>query len=242
MHHKAALLLGESDDFRSVFEAIDTMDSLLLPRLRNAGHDRQRTDAAIAAIKNLLDLIRFKFNELFERMGSQDDRLDAESQLPARRYLPAILANAMRAHQTSGRPCCLLLIEVQLPQFKRPHLSGYRSRLLQVAVNTLVDCSRTSDHLFRFDEQRLLLIAVECPRQGRSVGQCDFGRTAQRDAIGQRARQQDTGERQGVHRHRGIRPTPGLPVLHSACRRRLGRSRHALRASEHRFCLTVRRI
>lgn len=164
MHHKGALLLGESDDFRSVFEAIDTMDTHLLPRLQDAGQDRQRTDAAIASIKNLLDLIRFKFNELFERMGSQDDGLDAESQLPDRRYLPAILANEMRAHQTSGRSCCLLLIEVQLPQFKSPHASGSRSRLLQVAVNTLVDCSRTSDHLFRFDEQRFLLIAVECPR------------------------------------------------------------------------------
>lgn len=164
LHHKGSILFGDSEDFRSLIESINTMDHSLLPRLTDASQDRQRVDAAITAIKQLLDLIRFKLNELFENTGSQDDGLDIETQLPDRRYLPAILANEMRTHLDSGRPCCLMLIEVQLPAFKGQPSSGTRSRLLQVAVHTLVDCARTSDHLFRFDEQRFLLIAVECDR------------------------------------------------------------------------------
>ncbi|MFP8777814.1 diguanylate cyclase domain-containing protein [Hydrogenophaga sp. RWCD_12] len=164
LHHKGAILFDNSEDFRSLLESIDTMDQALLPRLMDAGQDRQRTDAAIVAIKQLLDLIRFKLNELFDRAGSQDDGLDIETHLPDRRYLPAILANVMRTHHDSGRPCCLLLVEVQLPAFKGLTASGTRSRLLQVAATTLIDCTRTSDHLFRFDEQRFLMIAVECDR------------------------------------------------------------------------------
>lgn len=165
LHHKGKILFDGSEDFRSLLESIDTMDHALLPRLAEAAQDRVRTDAAIAAIKQLLDLIRFKLNELFDRTGSQDDGLDIETRLPDRRYLPAILANVMRTHHDSGRPCCLLLIDVQLPSFKSASASGTRSRLLQVAASTLIDCSRTSDHLFRFDDQRFLMIAVECDRQ-----------------------------------------------------------------------------
>jgi diguanylate cyclase len=164
LHHKGSILFGESQDFRSLLASIDTMDDALLPRLSEAGQDRQRTDAAITAIKQLLDLIRFNLNELFEHTSSQDEGLDTETQLPDRRYLPAILANVMRAHGDSGRPCSLLLIEVQLPAFKGLPSSGARSRLLQVAAHTLIDCARTSDHLFRFDELRFLMIAVECDR------------------------------------------------------------------------------
>jgi len=164
LHHKGTILFDGSEDFRSLLESIDTMDYALLPRLIDAAQDRQRTDTAIVAIKQLLDLIRFKLNELFDRAGSQDDGLDIETRLPDRRYLPAILANVMRTHHDSGRPCCLLLVEVQLPAFKGLTAAGTRSRLLQVAATTLIDCSRTSDHLFRFDEQRFLMIAVECDR------------------------------------------------------------------------------
>ena len=164
MHHKGATLLGDSDDFRSILVSIDTMDNHLLPRLREAAQDKQRTDGAIVAVKHLLDLIRFTLNELFDRVGSQDDGLDIETRLPDRRYLPAILASEMKAHNENGRPCCLLLIEVQLPALKGTTSTGARSRMLQVAVNTLSECARTSDHLFRFDEQRFLLIAVECTR------------------------------------------------------------------------------
>lgn len=164
MHHKGRVLFGDCEEFRSLLESIDTMDQRLLPSLREALQDRQRTDAAMLAVKQLLDLIRFKLNELFDRSASKDDGLDSETQLPDRRYLPAILGSEMRAHQSSGRPCCVLMIEVQLPALKGTTATGSRSRLLQAAVATLVDCARTSDHLFRFDDQRFLLIAVECDR------------------------------------------------------------------------------
>ncbi|WP_374412101.1 diguanylate cyclase domain-containing protein [Hydrogenophaga sp.] len=165
LHNKGAILFGPSDELHSLLESVETMDQVLLPRLVEATtKDRQKIDAAVSAIKQLLDLIRFKLNELFDRVGSQDDGVDVETQLPDRRYLPAILANVMQTHQRSGRPCSLLLIEVQLPGFQGLPATGSRSRLLQVAVNTLVDCARTSDHLFRFDENRFLMVAVECDR------------------------------------------------------------------------------
>ncbi|MCB2017324.1 MAG: diguanylate cyclase [Hydrogenophaga sp.] len=159
IHHKGAILFGHTEELQSLLESIEDMDKNLLPRLSMSPRDRTRFEA----IRQLLDLIRFKLSDLFDSVGRQDDGLDVETQLPDRRYLPAILASEMQTHQTSGRPFCLLLIEVQLPQVKGS-ATGARSRLLQSAVNTLADSARTSDHLFRFDEQRFLMIAVECDR------------------------------------------------------------------------------
>jgi diguanylate cyclase len=164
IHHKGRTMFGPSLEFQSLLDSIDTMDTSLLPHLNDPADGRGRNDATIAAVKHLLDLIRFKLNELFDRVDNQDDGLDIETQLPDRRYLPAILASEMRAHQASGRTCCLLMIEIGMPALKGTSGSGARSRMLQVAVNTLVDCARTSDHLFRYDDQRFLLIAVECDR------------------------------------------------------------------------------
>lgn len=164
LHHKGRTLFGKSDELESLLEAIETMDTGLLPHLQDPSPERGRNEVTIAAIKQLLDLIRFRLNDLFDRVDNQDDGLDIETQLPDRRYLPAILASEMRAHRDSGRPCCLLMVQIEMPTLKGPPGSGTRSRMLQVAVNTLVDCARTSDHLFRYDDLRFLLIAVECDR------------------------------------------------------------------------------
>ncbi len=164
LHHKGALLFEQTEDFRIIREAIESMDLQLLPRLQDAETDRTRMDATIGAIKQRLDLIRFKLNDLFESHQGKDEGLDHETQLPDRRYLPAILTREMRAHQDSGRPFCLLLIELQFPTLKGHQSAGTRSRLLHAAVQAVAECARTTDQLFRFDEQRLLLVAVECTR------------------------------------------------------------------------------
>jgi len=163
MHHKGALLFDETDDFRTIVEAIDTLDTTLIPRLQAPTQERQAIDATIGAVKHLLDLIRYKVNDLFECASGKDDGLDEETQLPGRHYLPAILAREMRAHQVSQRAFCLMMIELSLPGMSGTSAAGTRSRLLQVAVNTINDCVRTTDHLFRFDECRFLLVAVETP-------------------------------------------------------------------------------
>jgi diguanylate cyclase len=165
MHHKGAVMFEDTTDFRDIVDAIDTMDHQLLPRLREARDDRGRTDASIGAIKQLLDLIRYKLNDLFESSLGKDDGLDQETQLPDRRYLPAILRREMRAHLDSGRPFCLLLIEVHFPSLKEHQSSGTHQRLLQAAVEAVAECTRTTDHLFRYNEHRLLLLAVECDRR-----------------------------------------------------------------------------
>ncbi len=160
MHHKGAVMFEDTADFRDIVDAIYTMDQQLLPRLREARNDRERTDACIGAIKQLLDLIRYKHNDLFESGLGKDDGLDQETQLPDRRYLLAILGREMRAHQDSDRPFCLLLIEVHFPSLKEHQGSGTRSRLLQAAVEAVEAVAQ----LFRYDEHRLLLVAVECNR------------------------------------------------------------------------------
>ncbi len=162
IHHKGVVLFDGAPDLRDIAEAIERMDTLLLPRLQSALQQQQPLEQAIGAVKNQLDLIRLKLNDLFEHCLGQDDGLDQETQLPDRRYLPAILVREMQAHSASARVFCVGMLGLQFPELRD---SGARSRLMQVAANTLVANIRTTDHLFRYDEQRFLLIAVECDRQ-----------------------------------------------------------------------------
>lgn len=164
MHHKGSVMFDSSPDFRTIVEAIDTMDNSLLPHLQARPQERERIDATIGAIKNLLDLIRFKVNDLFDSTSDKDEGMDQETQLPDRRYLPAILAREMRTHMESNRPCCLMLIDIDFPTLKGTSAEGTRTRMRQLAVNIIGECLRTTDHLFRFDESRFLLVAVECAR------------------------------------------------------------------------------
>lgn len=163
LHHKGAMLFGDSPELRELIESVDTMDNTLLPRLKDkdAGEARQR---AVMAIKALLDLIRLLVSELFDRALSLDDGLDVETHLPDRRYLPVILGSEMRNHTHSGRPCCLLMLQVRLPALDSVSATGSRQRWLEAAAGVLARCARSSDHLFRYDEDRFLLLAVECDR------------------------------------------------------------------------------
>lgn len=164
LHHKGNVVFENADELQSIQEAVDAMDAQLLPRLRDAGDDRERIEGTLASIKQLLDLIRLKLQALFETVMAQDEGLDPETQLPDRRHLPATLMREMQAHQHSGRPFCLLLIDLQFPQITGVQNAGTLSRLLRSAIQAMAECVRTSDQLFRFDEHRFMLLAVECSR------------------------------------------------------------------------------
>lgn len=45
LHHKGAVMFEDSDDFKAVVDAIDTMDNSLLPRLHGADLDPEKVDA-----------------------------------------------------------------------------------------------------------------------------------------------------------------------------------------------------
>lgn len=162
LHHKGAVLFERCAEFEAICDAVEVMDTQLLPRLAQARADRVLSDAAVNTIKQLLDLIRHKLNDLFDSSQQQDDGVDEETRLPDQRYLPAILAREMRAHQQSGRPFCLVMIEIQFPALKSQGHGGARQRLLQASAQAVVETSRTTDHVFRYDEHRFLLVAVEC--------------------------------------------------------------------------------
>lgn len=164
LHHKGSVVFEATEELRTIQDAVDTMDQQLLPKLQGAGEDPRQIDHSLGAIKQLLDLIRLKLQDLFESVLAQDDGLDPLTQLPDRRYLPATLMREMKTHLDSRRPFCLLMIDFQFPQLKGNDSAGSRSQLLRVAIHATADCVRTSDHLFRFDESRLLLVAVECDR------------------------------------------------------------------------------
>lgn len=166
VHHKGTMLFGENADLRSVFDLIEDMDGRLLPLLQPGGAREHEVDATVESIKQLLNLIRLKLGEMFDQLGAQDEGLDLETQLPDRRYLQAVLSNELRAHNEENKVCSLLIVEIDAAEHQGAQDAGSRSRLLRSVATVIADCSGTGDQLFRFDERRFLLIAVECDRAG----------------------------------------------------------------------------
>ncbi|MCU0955957.1 MAG: hypothetical protein MUF55_01160, partial [Hydrogenophaga sp.] len=123
------------EEFRELRDSIDIMDQQVLPRFRAARGDRERLESTIGTFRKLLDMIRFRMNELFAGITLRDEGLDIETQLPDRQYLPAILARTMQSHLESGRPCCLLLVEIGLPDVVDHHRAGLRARLMHGRVS-----------------------------------------------------------------------------------------------------------
>lgn len=161
IHHKGPVLFGDSEEFRELRDSIDIMDQQVLPRFRSARGDRERLESTIGTFRKLLDMIRFRMNELFAGVSLRDEGLDIETQLPDRQYLPAILARTMQSHLESGRPCCLLLVEIGLPDVVDHHRAGLRARLMHTAAHVLSDSVRTTDHVFRFADTQFMVIAIE---------------------------------------------------------------------------------
>lgn len=164
MHHKGRVMFESLPDYQDLLTSIDTLDNVLLPKLMSDTTSEGFHEAVIGSVKGSLDLIRLKLNGLFEAITNPDEGLDEETQLLDRRYLPAILAREMQAHANNQLVFCLLLVNISFPSLKGLETAGMRARLLQAAVNTLQDCVRTTDHVFRFDEHRFLVIAVETSR------------------------------------------------------------------------------
>ncbi len=164
MHHKGPVFFGQDSEFQALREAIDIMDLQLLPRLQAARGQQDRLEPTIGSIRKLLDMIRFRMNELFAGMALRDEGLDTETQLPDRQYLPAILSRTMQTHLDNGRPCCLLLIEIGLAGVAEPVQAGLTARVMHTAAHILTECVRTTDHVFRFAERQFMVVAVETPR------------------------------------------------------------------------------
>lgn len=163
LHHKGVVLFGDSPEMGALIESIDLMDSTLLPRLMEGVHDRQRASASMVAIKALLDLIRMQLSDLFEHILSHDDGFDEETHLPDRRFVPVVLSTEMVKHTQGHLNCGLLMIEIGTPTLNAMDSTGSRQRLMEKAANILQRQIRSCDHLFRYDDNRFLLLAVESP-------------------------------------------------------------------------------
>jgi diguanylate cyclase len=165
IHHKGPVLFGQSDEFKELRDSIDIMDQQLLPRLRASMGDRERLESTIGTFRKLLDMIRFRMNELFAGIALRDEGLDTETQLPDRQYLPAILSRTMQSHLESGRPCSLLLIQIGIPDASEHLRSGLRARLMHTGAHVLSACVRTTDHVFRFADCQFMVVAIETSLQ-----------------------------------------------------------------------------
>lgn len=164
VHHKGAMIFDHVRGYPEFMLSIDILDNTLIPRLE-AAQKRPDTETALAAVKDLLGMLRMQLGEMFDLLSVRDDGMDRETQAADRRYLPAILSREINSHQQSGRAFCLLLVDIRLEGLQGDAMNSARSRVMQSSAHLVADSLRTTDHLFRYSDSSFMVVAVETARE-----------------------------------------------------------------------------
>ncbi|UFN50549.1 GGDEF domain-containing protein [Roseomonas sp. OT10] len=163
LNHKAEFLFRGSPVLERLQGSLAGIDADLLPRLAAArgdgtgelGHDLEELQNRIAEIKYLLA-------EMFQGAAALESGRDPLTRALNRRFLPTLLGREVAAALRGGGTLSVLMIDVD--HFKSVndrfgHPGG--DTVLQALAETILECCRSSDVVFRYGGEEFLVVLVE---------------------------------------------------------------------------------
>lgn len=111
--------------------------------------------------------MRFQLSDLFHRQLGSDRGRDAATQLFNRRYLPSVLNREMDAHRAAGESFGVILLRLDAME-KALYAQGIDSQgaVLQQLALIVNNLARAGDHVFRYGQETLMVLAVEQGMEG----------------------------------------------------------------------------
>ena len=148
--HKGLASFGDNAETREVGAICARIDAALRERLPDADATQRRD--MLEDLRAWAEEIRTLVGMLFEGIGDLESGRDALTRLLNRRFLPTILRREISLEANTGRQFAVLMID--LDHFKaindqHGHEAG--DRALQHVAALLVDNTRGSDYLFRYE-------------------------------------------------------------------------------------------
>ena len=165
-NHKAASIFEGAPELEQIREAIERIDSTLLPRLCAPDSFAPESAALVVDLQNELENLKFQLSTLFEHHLEIENGRDALTRLLNRRFLPSVMSREIHIANSQNKKFAMLLVDVD--HFKRindefGHDAG--DLVLQQAATLLLNCVRNGDFVFRYGGEELLVMLVEVTPQ-----------------------------------------------------------------------------
>lgn len=159
-NHKAQILLDGASDIDIIGDVIQQVDSVLLPKLIYSATLQAPAEPVLDELRRQLEFIRYLLGDLFDRLSSHNSGRDALTGLLSRRHLAAVIESTRNEHQRRGKPFGLAFVHLDELRAELLETDG-RNALLQQFAAILLESSRSSDQLFRYDDENFLVVMVE---------------------------------------------------------------------------------
>lgn len=158
--HRASLLFGQSSEYTSIAEAIESVDSVIASA--REGQDQADRLALLRTIKQRVDQINALLTMLFDRFLDIGGTKDPLTQLLNRRFLRTAVSREIALQGMSRRPFSLIMIEIDNFARLRARLGEAGADLVvQQTAAMLFNSVRSSDSVFSMGRETFLVIRVE---------------------------------------------------------------------------------
>lgn len=159
-NHKAQMLFDGASDIGIVADAMEQIDSVLIPKLGSGGLVDSAGEPVLHELRRQLEFVRYLVGDLFDRLSSASSGKDVVTGLLARRHLATVIERTSIDHARRGQAFALVLAHIDEHRAAVADTES-RNALLHQFAGILLETSRSSDHLFRYGENDFLIVAVE---------------------------------------------------------------------------------
>ncbi|MEP9371165.1 GGDEF domain-containing protein [Mesorhizobium sp. KR1-2] len=167
LRHRAGMMFQGSPSLQSVEDAVQQIDSVLLPKIneaRSSGNDQLQE--AVGRLQTTIEEIKYLLGDLFQSVAGMENARDPLTKTLNRRFLPSILSREISLANSSRTAFTLLMIDVD--HFKQindkwGHAAG--DVVLHQIAEVIMDNVRLSDFVFRYGGEEFLVALVETPEE-----------------------------------------------------------------------------
>lgn len=166
VEHKAAMMFEGVPELALLRQCIESTESDLLPRLKEASANRASAKGIVAELNGAVDRMKGLLGTMFDRLTAMEDGRDSLTRLLNRRYLPAIAKREIDLAQSQGHAFALLAIDIDGFLTLR-HALGVEvtDAIVAQVADRLSESVRASDFVFRVGDSQFLVLIVEAGAQ-----------------------------------------------------------------------------
>lgn len=165
LRHRAGMMFQGSPSLQSIEDAVQQIDSVLLPKINEAVSNDQLQEA-VGRLQTTIEEMKYLLGDMFQSVAGMENARDPLTKALNRRFLPSILSREISLANSSSTAFTLLMIDVD--HFKQindkwGHAAG--DVVLRQIAEVIMDNVRLSDFVFRYGGEEFLVALVETPEE-----------------------------------------------------------------------------
>ena len=162
LQHKASVIFDGAPELALINERVRELEDHILPDLRAAQHDVERSRSGVAAFNVAIEAIKQHLAALFDLVVGADDAQESVSRLLHRRYLPTVAKREIGHWRRGQTPFAVAILEVEGLDRLVSAFGSESAELVMVQIAAhLSDALRAGDFVFRISESRFAVLIVE---------------------------------------------------------------------------------